>query len=86
MFKNFVNVFKNIIRPFKHYRQLEQSDCGFACVRMIANYYGKNVSLDYLHANFEINKLGISIKDLLDCFNLVNIEAHPVKVGIDLLK
>lgn len=33
---------------FRCYRQLESSDCGLTCVRMIANHYGKKIPMRHL--------------------------------------
>lgn len=33
---------------FVNYMQTEHSDCGLACVRMVARHYGKKVSTGWL--------------------------------------
>lgn len=50
------------LKKFPFYYQLSSTDCGFACMRMISQYYGKT----YNDENFsdEIQYNGISIKKL----------------------
>jgi ATP-binding cassette subfamily B protein len=36
-------------------------DCGPACLRMLAKYYGKNVSLQYLRNQMHLNRTGVSM-------------------------
>lgn len=33
---------------FPHSHQLESADCGPSCLRMIAKYYGRSYSIQYL--------------------------------------
>ncbi|MDE6268738.1 MAG: hypothetical protein K2M04_06620 [Muribaculaceae bacterium] len=49
---------------FKCYRQLEHSDCGLTCIRMVARHYGTRASLRYLHSIADLNRLGMSIRDI----------------------
>ena len=40
---------------FPHYHQLESADCGPSCLRMIAKYYGRNYSVQYLNDDLPVN-------------------------------
>jgi len=66
---------------FKAYRQLERSDCGITCVRMIARFYGKKMSLPALRGLVEIGKLGISLKDLTDAFAAVGMDSTALRIS-----
>jgi len=46
---------------FPHYKQLDAMDCGPTCLRMVAKYYGKNYSLQYLRSNSYITREGVSL-------------------------
>jgi len=46
-------------------RQYDAVDCGPASLKMIAEYYGKNYSLDKLRDRSNITRLGVSIKKYL---------------------
>jgi len=46
---------------FPHYKQLDSMDCGPTCLRMVAKYYGKNYSLQYLRTRSYITREGVSM-------------------------
>ena len=46
---------------FPHYKQLDSMDCGPTCLRMIARYYGKSYSLQYLRTRSYITRAGVSM-------------------------
>jgi len=46
---------------FPHYRQLDAMDCGPTCLRIIAKYYGKNYSLQYLRDHSFLTREGVSM-------------------------
>ncbi len=50
-----------MLKSFPLYRQLDSRDCGPACLRMIASYYGKNYSLQKLREMCFINRSGVSL-------------------------
>lgn len=45
--------------PF--YPQLDAMDCGAACLRMVAKYYGKSYLLEYLREHTYITREGVSL-------------------------
>ena len=51
------------MKPFLYYTQLDPMACGSACLRMIAKYYGRNYSLQYLRESAFIICEGVSITD-----------------------
>lgn len=71
------------IMRFRAYRQLENSDCGITCIRMIARHYGKSIPLKHLRSLADISKLGISVKDIIDGFHSIRMEAAAVRISID---
>ena len=54
------------ILPFFHYVQLDKMDCGPACLRMIAKYYGKNYTLQSLREHSFITREGVSMLGISD--------------------
>lgn len=46
---------------FPHYKQLDAMDCGPTCLRMVAKYYGKSYSLQYLRGRSYITREGVSM-------------------------
>lgn len=48
----------------KFSRQFDQMDCGPACVRMIASYYGKEYPLSYLRSLAHLTREGVSVASI----------------------
>jgi ATP-binding cassette subfamily B protein len=46
---------------FPHYKQLDAMDCGPTCLRMVAKYYGKSYSLQYLRSQSYITSEGLML-------------------------
>ncbi len=53
-----------MINSFPCDRQLDLMDCGPACLKMIAKFYGKYYSLQYLREKCGITREGVSMLDL----------------------
>lgn len=70
-----------MISIFKCYRQLEHSDCGLTCIRMIARYFGKKIPMEYLHKISDLNRLGMSVGDLVQICKKIGITATIIKIG-----
>ncbi len=68
---------------FRTYQQLEHSDCGLTCVRMIARHYGKRVSARALRCMCDMSRLGVSVRDVIDCCSKIGMEAAGVKIGME---
>ncbi len=51
---------------FPHYKQLDAMDCGPTCLRMVAKYYGKTYSLQYLRSRSYITREGVSMLGISD--------------------
>ena len=66
----------------KLYQQLEQSDCGIACIRMIAYYYGKKVPLHYLRELCDVGRLGVSLRGVKQCLLDIGFKTVVVKLGM----
>ncbi|WP_075603889.1 peptidase domain-containing ABC transporter [Saccharicrinis aurantiacus] len=64
--------------PFQ--AQIDTMDCGPACIRMIAQYYGKNLSLEYLQNICNLDRIGTSIDDLNFALNQIGFETLLVEI------
>lgn len=51
---------------FPHYKQLDAMDCGPTCLRMLAKFYGKTYSLQYLRSRAFITNSGVSMLGISD--------------------
>lgn len=65
---------------FRCYRQLENSDCGLTCIRMIARHYGKKIPMKHLREISDLNRLGMSIKDIADTAEKSGMDSIAVRI------
>lgn len=68
---------------FRCYRQIEHSDCGISCIRMISRYYGVKVPRQYLHSISDLNRVGMSIKDMKSCFEKIEMKAEALQLRLE---
>ena len=71
---------------FKSYRQLEHSDCGLTCIRMVARYFGKKIPVGYLKSISDFNRLGMSIMDIRDCCARIGLQSAALRLDVSLLQ
>ncbi|MDR7211840.1 peptidase domain-containing ABC transporter [Flavobacterium piscis] len=65
--------------------QHDQTDCGPACLSMIANYYNKNYSLQFLRELSFINREGVSLLGISEASKKIGFETLSAKLTIDKL-
>lgn len=65
---------------FPYYRQFDSMDCGPSCLRMIAKYYGKIYSLQYLRENSFITREGVSMLGISDAAERIGFVTNGVKI------
>src|SRR5690606_37974716 len=70
---------------FKFYPQYDQMDCGPACLKMIAKYYGKSFSIKYLRDNSFLAKDGVSLLGIGQAGNLIGMETATYKIDMSIL-
>ena len=68
-------------KPFPYFEQPDQMDCGPTCLRMVAKFYGKTVSLDYIRGFSETTREGSSLKALLESAEHLGFNAAGVKLS-----
>ncbi len=54
------------MKKFPFFRQLDAMDCGPSCLRMIAAWYGRKYSLQYLREHAYITRAGVSMLGVSD--------------------
>lgn len=75
-----------MVNKFPNDRQLDMMDCGPACLKMIAKYYGKFYSLQYLRDKCGITKEGVSFLDISHAAEEIGLRTLSIKCSIhDLL-
>jgi len=62
--------------------QQESTECGLACLAMVAAYYGKRTRLDELRKVHGLYCRGATFKDLLLTANHLQLTARPLRVAI----
>jgi len=71
---------------FPFYKQLDASDCGATCLRMIARYHGRHYSLEYLREISYLDREGVSLMGIADAAEKVGFRTLGVKAGFSRLK
>lgn len=60
-------------------------DCGPACLRMVAKYYGRSISLDYLRNKSQYSKEGVSLLGLADAAESIGLKSLGTKLTYEQL-
>ncbi|MFD2581708.1 peptidase domain-containing ABC transporter [Pedobacter vanadiisoli] len=80
-------MFKDFIRRNKYpfYKQPDAMDCGPVCLKMVAAYYGKNLSMQYLRKLCRIGKQGTSLLDLIDAADNIGFKTLAAELPFNKL-
>lgn len=68
---------------FPFYKQLDETDCGAACLRMIARYHGKYYSLEYLRERTHVDRQGVSLLGISDAAQEIGLHTLGVRVDYE---
>lgn len=60
-------------------RQAEGSECGLACLAMVAGHYGLNISLSDLRRRFQMSLKGATLKHLMGIAEELGFSARPLR-------
>ena len=71
---------------FPSYKQLDTKDCGATCLKIVAKYYGKTISLNQLRQSSETTRLGINLQFLATAAESINLKSLPAKINFQQLK
>lgn len=70
-------------KSFPAEKQFDIMDCGPSCLKIIAKYYGKFYSLQYLRDKCGITKEGVSFLDLSYAAEIIGLRTLSLKVNIE---
>lgn len=70
---------------FPFVKQFDAMDCGPACLKMVASFYKKNYSLDYLRKKCYITREGVSFLGLSEAASAIGFKAIGVKIPFEVL-
>lgn len=71
-----------ILTSFPHEYQMDAKDCGPACLKIIAKYYGKYYSLQYLRDKCGITREGVSFLDIIYAAKQIGLRTISVKATL----
>jgi ATP-binding cassette subfamily B protein len=69
------------MKSFPFYKQPDAMDCGPTCLRMVANHYGKNFSLESLRQNSGLSKEGVSLLGIAEAAEKIGFNAKGVTLS-----
>jgi len=72
-----------MLKRFPFYKQHNEMDCGPTCLRMIAKYYGKSFSTEYLRKLMYTGKTGTSLLALSEAAEKVGLRSVGLRLGYD---
>jgi len=73
------------LKQFPYYQQPDQMDCGPACLRMVAKYYGKNFSLQRLRDISGINREGVSLLGISEAAEKIGMRTTGARLDMQQL-
>jgi ATP-binding cassette, subfamily B, bacterial CvaB/MchF/RaxB len=72
-------------KPIKVILQNEVSECGLACIAMIAGHFGKVVDIFHMRSLISVGVRGMNFNHLISVSHRVGLIAKPIKVEMNLL-
>ena len=60
-------------------------DCGPTCLKMVAKYYGKTISLERLRNEAQISKEGVSLLGISEAAEKTGFRTQGIKLSFDQL-
>ncbi|WP_374174607.1 peptidase domain-containing ABC transporter [Flavobacterium tructae] len=66
---------------FPFFRQLDYRDCGPTCLRMIAKYYGKNFSREFLRDKANITRTGVTMAGIAEAAEAIEMRTLGMRIS-----
>ncbi|MDJ0599210.1 MAG: ABC transporter transmembrane domain-containing protein [Crocosphaera sp.] len=79
------HLLQKVSRRYPFYGQQSASDCGAACLVMIASYWGKKLSLNRLRDMSNVGRNGASLQGVCHAAERVGFTTRPVKADLEQL-
>ena len=73
-------------KTFPFYHQLDAMDCGPASLRMIAKYYNRSYTLQFLREKSFITREGVSLQGIADAAASIGFHTYGGKMSLEILK
>ena len=71
---------------FPFYQQFDAMDCGPTCLRMVAQFYGKHYSPEFLRERSFITREGVSLLGISDAAESIGMRSMGVQITFEQLK
>ncbi|MAG33451.1 MAG: hypothetical protein CL908_21450 [Deltaproteobacteria bacterium] len=68
------------IRRFRHVRQVDEMDCGAACLAMVCQHYGRSVPISRIRPLVQTGQDGANLRSLCDGAGVLGLAARAVRV------
>lgn len=65
--------------------QTERTECGLACLAMVATYHGHDVDLPTLRQRYAMSAMGATLKDLVGVAGRMQLQARAIKAPLETL-
>ena len=75
-----------MLNYFPYYYQLDSADCGPTCLRMIAKYYGRTYSVQYLREHAFITREGVSMLGISDAAQHIGFRTMGIRITLEQLE
>jgi HlyB family type I secretion system ABC transporter len=79
------HLFQRITRRHPFYGQQNASDCGAACLAMVARYWGKRFSINRLRDMTNVDRNGASLRSVSAAAESLGFSSRPVQASLDQL-
>lgn len=66
--------------------QAERTECGLACVAMVAGYFGHRTDLNCLRRDFPVSARGASLSDVMATAQSLQLHTRPLKLDLEDLR
>lgn len=70
---------------FPFFRQLDNKDCGPTCLRMVAKFYGKNFSREFLRDIAGITRQGVTMAGIADAAEIIEMRTLGMRISLESL-
>ena len=80
------SLYFSLTRKLPMIHQTEISECGLACLAMIASYHGYQTDLLTLRRQFDLSQRGCRLSDLMDWSHMIHLLSRAVKLELEEMK
>jgi ATP-binding cassette subfamily B protein len=70
---------------FPFYRKLDNKDSGPTCLRMVAKFYGKTFSREFLRDKAGITRMGVNMGGIADAAEFINMRTLGMRISLESL-